>query len=195
MVNLWLKGNDCSELRPVSAFFALLFTKIQFMKQVLFALLCILSATFLSAQNKTLPSVSVKSLEGQAFNVQDLGKTGKITVISFWATWCSPCKKELDAIMDYYEEWQEQYNMELVAVSVDDTRTAAKIPAMVAEKGWEYRILVDSSKEFQQASNVTSVPFTMLLDAKGNIIYEHTGYAPGDELELEEKIKMLSGKK
>ncbi len=149
------------------------------------------AVTLLNAQNKSLPAVNIKTLEGQQISVLDLGKTGKITVISFWATWCSPCKKELDAIKDYYAEWQEKYNMELVAISVDDARTAAKVPAMVAEKGWEYRVLLDTSREFQQAANITSVPYTYLLDAKGNIVFEHIGYAPGDELELEEKIKEL----
>ncbi len=143
------------------------------------------------AQNKTLPSVNVKTLEGQSINVQELGKTGHITVISFWATWCSPCKKELDAVKDYYPEWQEKYGVEFVAVSVDDARTAAKIPAMVQEKGWEYRILVDSNKDFQNAANIVSVPYTFLLDEKGNVVFEHSGYTPGDELELEDQIKML----
>lgn len=146
------------------------------------------------AQNKSLPSANVKTLEGQVVNVQELGKSGKITVISFWATWCSPCKKELDAIKDYYGEWQEKYGVELVAVSVDDTRTGAKVPAMVAEKGWEYRILLDPGKEFQLAANINSVPHTLLLDKTGNIVFEHIGYTPGDELELEEKIKELGGK-
>ena len=140
---------------------------------------------------KSLPSANVKTLQGQTINVQELGKTGKITVISFWATWCSPCKKELDAIKDYYPEWQEKYNMELVAISVDDARTAAKIPAMIEEKGWEYRILHDANKEFQMAANVASVPYTLLLDQSGNIVFEHVGYTPGDEIELEEQIKAI----
>lgn len=154
-----------------------------------------LAAGFLAvatyAQNKTLPSANVKTLEGQSLNVQTLGQSGKITVISFWATWCSPCKKELDAIKDYYADWKKDYDMELIAISVDDTRTAAKIPAMVKEKGWDYRVLVDSNKEFQQTANVSSVPHMLLLDQSGNIVFEHVGYAPGDELELEEKIKEL----
>ncbi len=157
--------------------------------------LLMLAAGFLAvatyAQNKTLPSANVKTLEGQSLNVQTLGQSGKITVISFWATWCSPCKKELDAIKDYYADWKKDYDMELVAISVDDTRTAAKIPAMVKEKGWDYRVLVDSNKEFQQTANVSSVPHMLLLDQSGNIVFEHVGYAPGDELELEEKIKEL----
>lgn len=143
------------------------------------------------AQTKSLPSANLKTLQGQTLNAQELGKSGKITVISFWATWCSPCKKELDAIKDYYDEWKEKYDMELVAISVDDARTAAKIPAMIEEKGWEYRVLHDANKEFQMAANVSSVPYTLLLDQKGNIVFEHVGYAPGDELELEEKIKAL----
>jgi thiol-disulfide isomerase/thioredoxin len=141
---------------------------------------------------KTLPSANVKTLEGQSFNVQDLGKSGKITVISFWATWCSPCKKELDAIADYYEEWQKKYGIELVAISVDDARSAAKVPAMVDSKGWKYRILLDPAKELQTAANIQAVPHTFVLDQKGNVVFEHNGYTPGDELELEELFKQLT---
>ncbi len=163
------------------------------MKKSLLVLLACISALGIFAQDaKTLPSAKVKTMEGQILDVQELGKSGKITVVSFWATWCSPCKKELDAIKDYYEEWQETYDMELVAISVDDPRTVAKVPAMVAQKGWKYRILHDYNKEFQQVANVASVPYTILLDKNGQVAFEHTGYAPGDELELEEQIKALS---
>ena len=161
------------------------------MKKTLLTLVACFVALSIFAQNKSLPSANVKTLEGQSLNVQELGKSGKITIISFWATWCSPCKKELDAIKDYYEDWQKDYDVELIAISVDDARTSAKIPAMVTEKGWKYRVLVDSNKEFQQAANVSSVPHMLVLDQQGNIVFEHTGYAPGDELELEEKIKEL----
>jgi cytochrome c biogenesis protein CcmG, thiol:disulfide interchange protein DsbE len=165
------------------------------MKKALVLFVGILFATASFAQSKTLPSVNVKTLEGQSLNVQTLAQTGKITVISFWATWCSPCKKELDAISEYYEEWQKKYNMELVAISTDDARSAAKVPGVVQTKGWKYRILLDSNKELSIAANIQSVPYTLLLDQKGNIVYEHIGYAPGDEEELEERIAALAGKK
>lgn len=156
--------------------------------------LLVLAAVFFTVSayaQKTLPSANVKTLEGQTINVQELGKTGKITVISFWATWCSPCKKELDAIMDYYDEWQEKYGIELVAISVDDARSAAKVPGMVKEKGWKYRILLDPAKELQTAANIQAVPHTYVLDQNGVIIFEHNGYTPGDELELEDLFKEL----
>ncbi|MEO0006705.1 MAG: hypothetical protein RJA20_901 [Bacteroidota bacterium] len=156
------------------------------------AFLAISVAAF--SQTKLLPSANLKTLEGQTINAKDLGKSGKITVISFWATWCSPCKKELDAINEIYEDWQKNYNMELIAISTDDARTAAKVPAMVQSKAWPYRILLDTSRELSIAANIQSVPYTFLLDKNGNVVYEHVGYAPGDEDELEEKIKALANK-
>lgn len=153
-------------------------------------LAALFAATAVFAQ-KTLPSANIKTLEGQSINAQELGKSGKITVISFWATWCSPCKKELDAIKDYYEEWQEKYGVELVAISVDDARSAAKVPAMVKEKEWTYRILLDPARELQTAANIQAVPHTFVLDQSGNIVFEHNGYTPGDELELEDLFKDL----
>jgi cytochrome c biogenesis protein CcmG/thiol:disulfide interchange protein DsbE len=142
----------------------------------------------------TLPEVDVKTLDGKSVNIQDLVGNGKITVISFWATWCSPCKRELDAIAEIYPDWQEEYGMELLAVTIDDARGVAKVPAMVASKGWEYKVLSDSKQELQRALNFQTVPQTFLLNAQGEIIYTHSGYSPGDEYELEEEIKKAAGK-
>ncbi len=141
---------------------------------------------------KTVPSVQIKTIQGAAFDTRSLATPGQITVVSFWATWCAPCKKELDAIRDYYPEWQEKYKMRLVAISIDDARTAAKIPAMVEEKGWEYDVLTDTNKAFHQAVNATSVPHMLIIDQAGNIVYEHPGYNPGDEVELEKLLKELA---
>ena len=142
----------------------------------------------------TLPAVNVKTMEGKSVNIQDLVGNGKITVISFWATWCSPCKRELDAIADIYPDWQEEFDVELLAVTIDDARGVAKVPGMVAAKGWEYKILSDSKQELQRALNFQTVPQTFLLNATGEIVYTHSGYSPGDEYELEDHIKKVAGK-
>lgn len=139
-----------------------------------------------------IPSVNVKTLEGKTVNIQDYVGDGQITVISFWATWCSPCKRELDAIAEIYEDWQEEYGMKLLAVTIDDARSMAKVPALVETKGWDYTILSDSKRELQKALNFQTVPQTFLVDGEGNIVYTHTGYNPGDEIELEDKIAALS---
>lgn len=147
-----------------------------------------------TTDGNTLPSIDVKTLEGKTVNIQDYVGKGKVTVISFWATWCSPCKRELDAIADIYPDWQDEYDVELLAVTIDDARGVAKVPAMVASKGWDYTILSDSKQELQRALNFQTVPQTFLLNTKGEIIYTHSGYSPGDEYELEEEIKKAVGK-
>lgn len=139
-----------------------------------------------------LPSVNVKTLDGQSIDIQEFAKNGKITVLSFWATWCSPCKKELDAIADLYPDWQEEYDMELVAITIDTQRALAKVNPMVASKGWEYVVLSDVNQDLKNALNFQTVPQTYLLDQDGNIVYVHSGYVPGDEYELEDKIKALA---
>ena len=147
-----------------------------------------------AADGKTLPSVNIKSLDGKTVNIQDFVGKGKVTVISFWATWCSPCKRELDAIADIYPDWQDEYDVELLAITIDDARGVAKVPAMVAAKGWDYTVLSDSKQELQRALNFQTVPQTFLLNGAGEIVYTHSGYSPGDEFELEEEIKKAAGK-
>lgn len=152
------------------------------------------SATVVFAQ-KSIPSVDIKTLDGKSVNIQQYTQSGKITVLSFWATWCKPCQQELDAIAELYPDWQEKYGVQLVAVTIDTQRALAKVGPMVESKGWEYIILSDPNGAMPAALNFQSIPQTFLLDAKGNVIYEHTGYLPGNEYDLEEKIKAAAGKK
>ena len=156
-------------------------------------LLLLVFATSVMAQ-KSVPSIEVKTLKGKKVDIQDYAKNGKITVLSFWATWCSPCKKELDVLADLYPEWQDAYDMEIVAVTIDTRRAVAKVPGLVASKGWEFDILSDENQACQNALNFQTIPQTFLIDQDGNIAYIHNGYVPGDEYELEDKIKALTAK-
>ena len=139
----------------------------------------------------SIPEIDVKTLDGQTVNIKDYVGNGKVTVISFWATWCSPCKRELDAISEFYEEWQEDYNVELLAITIDDARSLAKVPALIETKGWEYTVLADVKRELQKALNFQTVPQTYLVNQEGEIVYTHSGYSPGDEYDLEDEIKKL----
>lgn len=164
--------------------------------KTLFCLTLLSFSTLAFAQNdlKKLPDVEVKTLNGQSLNLADFGKNGKITIISFWATWCTPCKKELDAIADFYPDWVEEYDCELLAITIDNTRQLAKVPVMVETKQWEYTVLAGDQNAVQTAFNFQTIPQTFLVDQEGNIVYTHSGYVPGDEYGLEDKIKKLAGK-
>lgn len=144
-------------------------------------------------KSSTLPSIEVKTIDGKKVNIQNYGKTGKITIISFWATWCGPCIKELDNIIYVYEDWQKKYGCELIAITIDDSRNISKVKPFVDGRGWPYTILTDENKDLARALNVNNPPQVLLLDANGNIVYVHNGYTEGSELELEEQMKKLLG--
>lgn len=142
--------------------------------------------------SKKVPSVQLKDMEGNNVNTAEMGFDGPV-VISFWATWCSPCKRELNTIQDLYTDWQEETGVNLVAVSIDDERTKSGVPMYVNGKAWEYLVLMDPNGDFKRAMGVNNVPHTFLLDKEGNIVYSHNNYAPGDEETLYEEIKKLAG--
>ncbi len=140
---------------------------------------------------KTIPDVTVRSLDGKPVKIRDYTHAGKVTVMSFWATWCAPCKRELDAMVELYPDWQEKYGAQVLAISIDDQRQLPKVGPMAAAQGWPFKILNDAGFQLKNALNIQPIPHTILVDQNGNVVYEHTGYLPGDELELEKKIAAL----
>jgi cytochrome c biogenesis protein CcmG, thiol:disulfide interchange protein DsbE len=163
------------------------------MKKNSIIVLLLLSNAFAFAQ-KAMPTVDLKNLEGKSIKSTQLAPKGKVTVINFWATWCIPCRKELDEVSKKYTQWQKDYNLELVAVTIDNAQSLPKVKPMVAQKGWKYTVISDINSQLLNSLGGQSVPYTVLLDKKGNIVYEHNGYKAGDELELEKKIAEYSKK-
>jgi cytochrome c biogenesis protein CcmG, thiol:disulfide interchange protein DsbE len=164
------------------------------MKKFLFVLSISFAAFSILGAQKTIPTVTLKTLEGKPYSTDKITKNKKITVVSFWATWCSPCKKELEAMQGKYEDWKTNYDVEIVAITIDDSRQLAKVKPTVQQKGWKFLILSDVNKDLPRALNFQNIPQTYLLNEKGQIIYSHSGYNPGDENELEKKIKAAAGK-
>lgn len=146
---------------------------------------------FFGQAQQSLPSVNVKTLSGETFNTKDISNNGNPIVISFWATWCAPCKKELVAIAEVYEEWQKETGVKLIAISIDDARNMQKVAPYVNTQEWIYDVYLDPNGDFKRAMNVNTVPHTFLIDGTGNIVWQHTSYTPGSEDELFEKIKAL----
>jgi peroxiredoxin len=162
---------------------------------ILVGLLSLLSLAAISQnteKNTNLPSVNIKTLDGQTINTQDISNDGKPVIISFWALWCKPCKKELDAFNENYEDWVDETGVKVYAISIDDSRSTAKVLPFVSGKDWEFEVLLDPNGDFKRAMNVNMIPHTFLLDGEGKIVYQHTSYYEGGEYELYELVKKVA---
>ena len=139
-----------------------------------------------------IPSADVKTLDGKTINTNTISNDGKPIIISFWATWCKPCVKELSAISDVYEDWVDETGVKLIAVSIDNARSMKRVAPYVSGKAWDYEVLLDPNGDFKRVMNVVNVPHTFLIDGNGKVVYQHTSYADGDEEELFELVKKLA---
>ncbi len=163
------------------------------MKNIILPLITLVLILSVQAKGQDkIPSIQLKDLSGNMVDAAALENDGKPIVISFWATWCKPCIRELNAVNDQYIDWQEETGVKVVAVSIDDSRNSARVRPFIAGQGWEYEVYLDENQELKRALNVNNIPHTFLVDGNGEIVWQHNGYIPGDEDHLYELITQLA---
>lgn len=160
------------------------------MKRCLVFAILILVCHYVVAQ---LPVVTIKDMNGHQVRVDTLSNGGKPFVIDFFATWCKPCNRELDAISEVYEDWQQETGMKIIAVSIDQAHNINKVKPLVDNHGWDYEILLDPNSDLRRALGIQSIPYVLVCDGQGTIVYRHQGYTDGAEIELIEKVRELTG--
>ncbi|MCK9203476.1 MAG: TlpA family protein disulfide reductase [Bacteroidales bacterium] len=165
-------------------------------KNALFLLLTFFSIALFAQESvfkyKKLPVVSLKDIKGITCSSADISNDGKPVIISFWATWCKPCVRELTAISDVYDDWVSETGVKLYAISIDDARSSSLVAPLINGKGWDFTVLLDPNSDFKRAMNVGPIPHTFLLNGKGEVVWQHTSFAEGDELNLIDLVRKLN---
>jgi len=157
------------------------------MKKILSTIFVILFSIVLYGQK--IPNSQVKSLDNKIVDVSTIVENGSEPVlICFFATWCKPCVKELDAFSDEYIDWVDETGVKIIAISVDNVRSSSSVSPFINARGWEFEVYLDPNSDFKRALNVSNIPHTLLV-VNGKIVWQHTSYLEGDEDEVYEMIK------
>jgi len=160
------------------------------MKKILILLSVILVSIGANAQD--LPTTTIKQLNGRPVKFNTIFEEGRVTLVSFWATWCVPCKAEIKNIKEKMPEWKEEADFDFITISIDDSRAAAMVKAYTKSQGWDWPIYLDQNSDLKRSLNFQNVPFTMIVDKDGSIVYQHTGYEEGGENEVFELVKKFA---
>lgn len=153
--------------------------------------LLLITPTFIQGDAKisSAPNFVAKDLSGTRVELKEVLKNGPV-LMSFWATWCKPCIKELGELQKVYKKYHGK-GFEILAVDVDGPRSASKVRSVVKGLGWDFPVLWDESKDIYRSYQVLGIPHTVLINTAGEIVYTHTTYRPGDEEIIKKKIEEL----
>ena len=165
------------------------------MKLAFSLIIVVLFSFFITAQEseelagRKAPNFVLENLDGDYVELnQEIGE-GPV-LLSFWATWCKPCIEELGEFKKLYNDYKDK-GFKILAISTDSERTVAKVKPFVKSKKYNFPVLYDTSGDVARIYYARAVPFTVLIDDKGAIVYSHLGYMRGDEQVVTSKVKEM----
>jgi thiol-disulfide isomerase/thioredoxin len=116
------------------------------------------------------PNFTLKTSEGKSIEMKKL--LGKAVVVNFWATWCGPCRREIPGMMEVYQKYKGE-GLEIVGISLNEVWTVVK--PFVAKEQIPYPVVIGDTDLFKAYGGERSIPTTIFVDRKGNIVSRHVG--------------------
>ena len=132
---------------------------------------------------------TLRDIDGQSLTLSSL--EGNVVLLSFWATWCGPCKEEMPHLQKMYNEKKDDGCL-VLSISTDDARSASRVKPYIKKMGYSFRVLLDKeSKVIGTYNPAKTLPYTVVIDREGNVAHVASGYNPGDEEKLAELVDAL----
>ena len=164
------------------------------MKKI-FAIITAFAFTTAAFAQEELPTTAIKDVSsGKKIAFNQAIENGKVTVISFWATWCVPCKKEIKSIREKLPEWKKETDFNFMTISLDETRAEGLVRSYAKSQGWDFPYFIDNNSDLKRSLNFQTVPFTLIIDKNGKVAYQQTGTEVGGEDETYANVKELAAK-
>ncbi len=167
----------------------------KFFSRILPVLLALGLATSALADDKRppAPDFSLRTLSGERVKLSD--QRGKVVILSFWATWCAPCKQELPVLQKLLDKYGKD-GLAVIAVNTDDPKSVADARRFIGDKKFTMPVPLDSdSKVLAKFNPRGALPFLQILDREGRRAAQHTGFTSGAEQTLEKEVLALLAEK
>lgn len=146
------------------------------MKVPIFAA-CLFFAFFgLTAQ--PVRNFEFKDIENNTRSYNEL-KGEKLTLIDFWATWCSPCNKAIPELNKIYDIYKSN-GLEIIGINCDGPRSVSKVAPKSKSLQIQYPVLIDINSELKTELNIMGLPTLIFVNANGKIVWIHEGFVSGD---------------
>ena len=129
------------------------------------------------SERKAMPQIELSDLEGAPWRLSD--HRGKVVLVNFWATWCTPCRRETPDLVKVAQQYGPR-GVAFVGVSMDDQPKNAA-PAFVSHYGIPYPVLVPDSG-FTLGNAIEALPTTLLVDRNGRLAKAYTGAVTAERL-------------
>ncbi len=158
---------------------------------LLLALLLLLRSPYLLAQ--ALPPSSVTDLRtARSVSFSELAPKGKFTLICFWATWCLPGKRQIKTIVRNLPQWHRIADFNFITIAEDHQSIDGLELRYARSQKWQFPHYLDETNALKSSLKFHALPYTIIIDRKGSIIYSHTGYIEGENLHQE--LKRIANK-
>ena len=144
------------------------------------------------AAKERAPGFRLQDIDGHPFDLaESLGKD--VVLLDFWATFCIPCLTELNTFKDMQARYRDR-GFRVVAVSVDQPQTLARVRAFAKARAFSFPILMDPGQEAYRLYGISALPTSLLIDRDGLIVHRQEGFQPGEENQLDARIQAMLGK-
>ena len=164
------------------------------MRKYFFTLLFLSKSVMFAADSdlgSKIPDLKLKLLDGQKVTIHELLKDGPL-LIDFWATWCKPCKKVMKYLDQYHNEYSDK-GFKVLMINQDSPRSMGKVKTFIRSKKFDFLIGLDPNQKIAKKLNGLIMPTLILVAQDGSIQWRHQGYMPGEEKEIEHKIRLILG--
>ena len=150
----------------------------------------IITVTYADKQRDImLPDLSVKLLDGKQVRLSVLLEEGPL-LVSFWATWCAPCKKEMIFLEEFHQKYNEN-SFRVLAISTDSPKSMSKVKSYIRAKKYTFLVGIDPNQDIAKKMNALLMPTTLILNKDRKVSWYHQGFIPGDEKEIEVQIRAV----